>query len=297
MLKSFMTASHFSDLFKRTGNIAFSEEAARIIRETVDVVTAEELDEGKFLEVAARVNEATLIQGTKDYLSNYTHGNIEWKFKSFKLSTYFGKVFKKGGSIAFGDEAVRIARDALDATETHERSRVTQLGNLAAHLGQRYEKTREIADLEEGHRLLRTAIDIDPSESHRFAKLNNLAIGWQRAYLRTRGPKHLQEALDISQTVCESVSIDDKKRALYSNTLAIGLESLYAGSENPEHLDDLVAAFQEAVDLTPSNDPERVRRLHNLPIALGRPCSLKTQLEDINQAITLSQEVLSKYLG
>ena len=260
--------------------------------ESTSLTMDKELDEETFLKVAAKVDEATLVNGTKTFLSNYPHGSTEWKFKSFKLSSYFGSLFKKSGNLVFGDEAVRIAREALDATQANDPSRATQLGNLAAHLGQRYEKTREVADLDEGLGLLRLAIDLDPNESDRYAKLNNLAINRQKTYLRTKDPKHLREAVNISRAVCESVLVHDSKRPAYLKTLANGLDTLYAVSEDLEDLDGVIEAFWEALSLISSDDPKKAEYLHSLAVALGRRYSAKGIPKDIAEAITISEKAI-----
>ena len=255
-----------------------------------------ELNEEAFVRLAAITDDDLIIQTTKTFLDKYLPGSIERTFKAYKFSTYFNTLYEKKGSLIFLDEAVRLARDALNDLPSDHPSRATLLGNLAAYLGRRYDKSREISDLEEGLQLLHTATAMSTDEHDKSAMLNSLVIMNERLYSRTGSIKYLLESVRIAREVCGIVKSDDPRRVHYLNSLASSLQSLYRETKDFKDINDSVTALQEAVKLDPSIGPARLRRLVNLANCLTYQYEQTKTLQDLNEAIIAAQEAVDNAL-
>ncbi|KAH8661816.1 hypothetical protein BGZ61DRAFT_316863, partial [Ilyonectria robusta] len=76
--------------------------------------------------------------------------------------TRLGYRYSRTGAMADLDEAIRLGREAIDATPLDHPARAGWLNNLGNHLRSRYSRTGAMADLEETIRLGREAIDATP---------------------------------------------------------------------------------------------------------------------------------------
>ncbi|KAJ3454621.1 hypothetical protein MRS44_013221 [Fusarium solani] len=98
------------------------------------------------------------------------------------------------------EEAIRLTREAIDATPLDRPDRAMFLNNLGTRLCDRYSRTATMADLEEAIRVGREVIDATPpdhpSRDHpsRAGWLNNLGVRLVYRYSRTRATADLKEA-------------------------------------------------------------------------------------------------------
>jgi tetratricopeptide (TPR) repeat protein len=76
------------------------------------------------------------------------------------------------------EEAIRVFREAVEATPPGSPNRPAILNNLGEGLFRRYERTGRLEDLEEAIRVFREAVEATPPGSlHRPMFLNNLGNG------------------------------------------------------------------------------------------------------------------------
>ena len=67
------------------------------------------------------------------------------------------------------EEAIRVARQAVDVTPKNHSNLAAWLNNLGNKLGRRYECTGKMEDLEEAIQMARQAVDVTPKDHPNLA--------------------------------------------------------------------------------------------------------------------------------
>ena len=83
--------------------------------------------------------------------------------------------YERTGKMEDLEEAIRVARQAVDVTPEDHPDLAGRLNNLGLKLQRRYERTGKMEDLEEAIRVARQAVDVTPEDHPDLAgRLNNL---------------------------------------------------------------------------------------------------------------------------
>ena len=254
------------------------------------------VSEEHFVRVLAGLDKDHGVRLARHLVDNVSPGDSAGRIATEnRLAVYFGSLYQRTGEIVYLDEAIRLTRDALEASSLDSPRRVWLLINLAGHLGYRYERNRAIVDLEEESQLLQTAIDSAPlNNPDRHAQLSNLATHYGRRHLRTQSIKDLQEAIKIGQEAVDISPADHPSRAEYLNNLATSLNTLWTETQDDNDIEKAAKTSQEAVDATAIADPKRAHRLHNLSVILSRRYAITAEMTDLERAIQMSEEAVKK---
>src|SRR5204862_200408 len=99
------------------------------------------------------------------------------------------------------EEAIQVAREAVDAAPQDHPDRTAQLNNLGIRLGDRYSRTGAMDDLEEAIQVAREAVDATGQDHpDRAGRLNNLGIQLGNRYSRAGAMDDLNEAISCYQS-------------------------------------------------------------------------------------------------
>ncbi|PQE18220.1 TPR domain-containing protein [Rutstroemia sp. NJR-2017a WRK4] len=191
------------------------------------------------------------------------------------------------------DEAIRIGREAVDATPEDHLARTARLNNLGRHLSDRYSRTGVMNDLEEAIRIGREAVDTIP-EDHiaRAGLLNNLGNRLGDKYSRTGAMSDLEEAIRIGREAVDATPEDHPARATMLYNLGSRLSNRYSRTGVMNDLEEAIRIGREAVDTTPEDHPDRAKMLHNLGNLLGDRYSRTGAMNDLEEAIRIGREVV-----
>ncbi|KAH7191136.1 CHAT domain-containing protein [Fusarium oxysporum] len=213
--------------------------------------------------------------------------------------------FQKTADVSHIDLAVEAAHLGLTVipdtschlTEDHP-NRAAWLNNLGNKLERRYERTGEMADLEEAIRTARQAVDSAPDDyPNRAAWLNNLGNKLERRYERTGEMADLEEAIRIARQAVDSTPGDHPNRAAWLNNLGNKLERRYERTGEMADLEEAIRIARQAVASTPDDHPGRAGRLNNLGNKLERRYERTGEMADLEEAIRIARQAVDSTPG
>lgn len=138
--------------------------------------------------------------------------------------------------------AMRVSRKAVRLTARDSAQRSIRVVNFAAALFDNYTRSRSVRYLDEGIRLLRSALpSISLDDPSRIACLNNLGLLFETRHSRRLTAADLKEARDLFREVASSPLAQPRAACL----AALAWGRLTNG-------EDTVDAFRRALDLLPS---------------------------------------------
>nr|KMM72245.1 hypothetical protein CPAG_08542 [Coccidioides posadasii RMSCC 3488] len=167
------------------------------------------------------------------------------------------------------------------------------LNSYANRLRDRFERTGQIALLEEAIQLEQEAVDQtardDPS---RAMYLNSLSVQLGARFKRMGETSDLEKAIQLGQEAVDCTPHDHPMRAVYLNSLSVMLEGQFERTDAMSYLDEAIQLEQEAVDCTACNDSNRAGYLSNLSKQLGNRFKRTGRRSDLEKAIQLGQEAV-----
>ncbi|KAL8299200.1 hypothetical protein RB593_009192 [Gaeumannomyces tritici] len=191
------------------------------------------------------------------------------------------------------EEAIRVGREAVDATPLDHPNRAGRLNNLGNHFGDRYSRTGTMADLEEAIRLGREAVDATPLDhSDRAAIQNNLGVRLSNRYSRTGTMADLEEAIRLNREAVDATLLNYPDRARWLNNFGNYFGDRYFRAGAMADLEEAIRFGRKAVDATPLDHPGRAALLNNLGIRLGNRYSRTGTMADLEEAIRLGREAV-----
>ncbi|KAI3571792.1 TPR domain-containing protein [Fusarium oxysporum f. sp. albedinis] len=183
------------------------------------------------------------------------------------------------------EEAIRMAREAIDALAPDDPDRGGWLINLGIRLSNRYSRTRAVADLEEAIRVTREAIGGNPLDHpNRAGWLNKLGNRLASRYSRTGAMSDLEEAIRVGQEAIDATPLDHPNRAAWLINLGKCLNDRYLRTADMADLEEAIRVGREAIDATPLDHPDRATFLNNLGVDLGNRYSRTGAMADIKEA-------------
>ena len=111
------------------------------------------------------------------------HSDLAGRFNN--LGSNLQRQYEREGSIEDLENAIRVARQAVDVTPEDHPDLAAILNSLGVTLGRRYERTGKMEDLEEAIQVARQVVDVTP-EDHPdlIGWLNNLGTKLESRYER-----------------------------------------------------------------------------------------------------------------
>ncbi|EXK77477.1 hypothetical protein FOQG_17819 [Fusarium oxysporum f. sp. raphani 54005] len=146
------------------------------------------------------------------------------------------------------EEAIRMAREAVDATPLDHRDRAGFLHNLGLRLGDRYSRTGAMADLEEAIRLTRESIDATPLDHpDRTGRLNTYGSHLGDRYSRTGALTDLEEAIRLTREAIDATPLDLSHSAMFLSNLGLRLSDRYSRTGAMADLEEAKECFLAAL--------------------------------------------------
>ncbi|MFJ3085991.1 CHAT domain-containing protein [Streptomyces sp. NPDC086838] len=258
-----------STLFERTGDPGHLEEAVRHGRAAVDATPRRH---------PRRAGRLTNLGGALARL----HGEI-------------GEADSPHGD---GSELLRAAvvceREAVALTPVGEPKRPQYLNNLSSALQRVFERTGQVAVLEEAAAAARESVDLSGRDDPNLSMyLTNLGGAFRALYLRTNHMVLLEEAVRAERRAMVLVPEGHPRRAGHLNNLASSLQVLWMRTERPGLLDEALDVQREAVRATPAGHPARAGRLIGLVSLLRLRYDLTERMEVLQEAVKLAREALT----
>ncbi|EXL64729.1 hypothetical protein FOPG_19016 [Fusarium oxysporum f. sp. conglutinans race 2 54008] len=191
------------------------------------------------------------------------------------------------------EEAINVAREAVNTIPYDHPGRATSLNNLGIRLTNRYERTGAMADLEEAIDVTREAIKATP-EDHpgRTTKLNNLGILLPDRFSRTRAITDLEEAIRVTREAIKAIPEDHLYRSSLLSNLGRQLTNRYRYTGAMADLEEAIDVTREAIKATPEDHPGRAGLLSNLGVQLGDRFSRTGAMTDLAEAIRVTREAI-----
>ncbi|KAH7014620.1 CHAT domain-containing protein [Microdochium trichocladiopsis] len=191
------------------------------------------------------------------------------------------------------EEAIRVGREAIDATTLDHPDRPGRLNNLGIRLRDRYLRTGAMADLEEAIRVGREAIDSAPSDHPDRAMLtNNLGTYLGNRYSRTGAMADLEEAIRTGQEIIDTTPPNHPSRAMFLNNLGNRLGHRYSRTGEMTDLEEAIRVTREAIDTAPSDHPNQAGWLNNLGTHLANKYSRAGAMSDLEEAIRVGRAAI-----
>ncbi len=175
------------------------------------------------------------IQFARDAISRANGSNLSWPRT---LSIFLLRRFEKTAKIVDLDEAIRIARKALESTLPDSPSYAAYSSTLGVQLWKRFEHTGKPADLDEAIAMTEKAVESSLPNDHNYPLyLNHLGIVLQRRFTQTGETATLDKAITMAGQAAE---YDHPDRAAFLNTLGKMLEQRSNSIGNMADLDKAI---------------------------------------------------------
>ncbi|KAK8855360.1 CHAT domain-containing protein [Apiospora arundinis] len=191
------------------------------------------------------------------------------------------------------EEAIQVARQAVETTPEDHPNRAGWLNNLGNRLSNRYSRTRAMADLEEAIQTGRQAVEATPEDHpNRVVILNNLGLHLGNRYSRTGAMADLEEAIQIARQAVEATPENHLDRAAILNNLGLHLGDRYSRTGGMADLEEAIQSARQAVEATPEDHPDHAGWLNNLGLQLGNRYSRTGIMADLEEAIQIARQAV-----
>ncbi|KAF9630330.1 Tetratricopeptide-like helical protein [Lasiodiplodia theobromae] len=170
-------------------------------------------------------------------------------------------IYKSFDELEVLDRLILARRHVLEeSTKRDDPERWRDMDDLERGLYQRFEKTGNIADLQE-------------------------ALPLAKAVL-------LDEAIEAYRTALASTYLSNDDRAMISSNLAIALQARYETSGAAEDIEEAVSKARDSVSWTAAQSNQRAVRLNGLGTSLSCLYNRFERLENLNEAIDCAREAV-----
>ncbi|KAL2136726.1 hypothetical protein VTI74DRAFT_1767 [Chaetomium olivicolor] len=205
--------------------------------------------------------------------------------------------YERTGEMADLEEAIGIAKQAVELTPHDYPDRAGRLNSLGNKLQSRYERTGEMADLEEAIGIARQVVGSTPNDyPDRAGWLNNLGITLQLRYKRTGEMADLEEATGIARQVVGSTPNDHPDRARYLYSLGSKLESRSERTGEVANLEEASLCLHNAWHCQTSFPFDRIRAAAGCLALLAAQAKIDTAIQLGQGIIDLLPAVNTKLL-
>ncbi|GGM46718.1 tetratricopeptide repeat protein [Dactylosporangium sucinum] len=190
------------------------------------------------------------------------------------------------------DRAIRLYEQAAAASPDHDAALPGWLDHLGRARFRRYQRTRDVTDLDREVEALRRAIAATAhGTADRSARLNRLAGAITlRARLLDR-PADAREAVDLARRAVEMVPAGDPRHARYLNTLGGAWLYRFEATYELSDVDAALDALQGAAGGLPDGDPLWAGRQRQLAEAWLARASVTAAVPDIDRAIEVFERI------
>ncbi|KAI5460955.1 CHAT domain-containing protein [Mariannaea sp. PMI_226] len=157
-------------------------------------------------------------------------------------------------------------------------------------LGLRYERTKEMRDLEEAIQTARRAVELTPDNHPLYAIMwNNLGTKLEMRYQQTKHIRDLEETIQAARQAVESTFDGHPNQAACLNNLGSILENRYERTREINDLKEGVEFARRSLELTPHDYADRATCLNNLGCMLANLYERTGESRDLEEAISVAR--------
>ncbi|KAK0611676.1 CHAT domain-containing protein [Immersiella caudata] len=197
------------------------------------------------------------------------------------------KNYQQNGHLEDLKEAIRNLQQALKLGGAYFEPGI--LSNLGAMLGQLFEHTGSIDDLNRAVDFTTMAVDATPqNDPDRAGYLINLGSWLGTRFDRTGSIDDLNRAVDIATMAVDTTPQDHPGRASYLNNLGNLLSKRFYRTGSMDDLNHAVNIATMAVDAIPQHHPDRAGYLNNLGSRLGTQFGRTGSINDLHHAVKIT---------
>ncbi|KAF5593193.1 30S ribosomal S17P protein [Fusarium pseudocircinatum] len=171
----------------------------------------------------------------------------------------------------------------------------TSLGNLAVLLQLRYQRSRELSDLEESTQLSQQALNTMPNNyPDRSRHQHDIGIKLARKFTITNAMKDLDDGIQSLREAVDSTPKSHPYRAVFLHSLANAL--IQKGSEtfDGDGVDEWISVAKEALQATPESHPDRGELLYGLGLGLLAAHATGKNPSGIDESIPCFEEAIKQ---
>ncbi|KAF5523748.1 hypothetical protein CGCA056_v005567 [Colletotrichum aenigma] len=200
--------------------------------------------------------------------------------------------FEKSKKLDDLDEAIAVARMALEATPLHHPKRIENLKNIGLGLRHRFSLTQEIADNDATISHSRDALENTPTGPDRELFLQHLAQGLEVRFLLVGAVADLEKAMGFTKELISILGENNPRNVRRLNVLGSMYGLKFGRTQALEDIESGIRVGRLMVKLTPYNDKYLADRLLNLATNLNHRARSTKDARDLDEAISLGQEAL-----
>ena len=202
--------------------------------------------------------------------------------------------FEQRGAISDLDEALALARNALELRPQGHPHRAISLGIIALYLHARFEQLGILSDLEEALALERNALELY-SQGHpdRVDSLDNLASSFYARFTQLETLSDLDEAITLARDASELYPEGHPDRVLSLRNIAFYLHTRFMKLGTLSDLDEALALQRNVLELLPPDHPDRANSLSTITNHLHDRFTQLGMPTDLDEALTLEHDALA----
>ena len=172
------------------------------------------------------------------------------------------------------------------------------LTNLGTTLQTRFERTGDLAALDEAIELCRRAVAATaPGHPDRAARLSNLGGVLHGRFVRTGSTPDLDQAITADREAIEELPAGHPDRVRIQSNLAVLLRARFGRTGQSADLEAATAVARQAVEDVPGDHPSRARYLANLGIVLWTGYEHTAVLADLDEAAAVLRQAADAVPG
>jgi len=183
------------------------------------------------------------------------------------------------------NQAVMLARQALDQMPATDPDRPDRIATLAQQVRKRYEARSDHSDLAWLVELSKAAVtESAPGEPDLPWWLSALGGALRMRYAAEGEPADLNDAVQTFRKAVDLATARHTDLAPHENNLAVALSDRYDGTGQLNDLDGAIEMARRAVDRTPPGHPDHGMYLANLAVFLSDRYDHAGSLADLDEA-------------
>jgi len=200
-----------------------------------------------------------------------------------------------GGQLRELDEALSIARQALDLQSPLHSLRSESINNLAAALRARFRQGGQHCDLNEAILLDKQALELRSSPHPlRSESLNNLGVDLWERFIQSGQQSDLNEAISLYRQALELRPPTNPHRPDTLNNLALALLILFWQGNEQNDFDEAISLARQALELLAPSHPNQSDSIDIFAFALWTKVELGGgQKSDLDEAISMHRQALN----
>ncbi|KAI3326065.1 CHAT domain-containing protein [Xylariaceae sp. AK1471] len=282
--------------FLETRDVAYLEEAARLVQQAIGESTTE--PEGTEDYKEDDVEELIDIRDITQFIRQTAEADPEthknWAGPLSLLTVALSDRQTRTGTIADVEEIIRSSRILIDTPAENDIDYARYLTNLAYGLHSRYSIIGAMSDLKAAIRVTQQIVNIIPKDHLLFRhSLHNLALYLGERFLRDGAMGDIDEAIQLVQKALDATPIlDSSGRSKVLSNLGTRLHHKYLKTGVISEVERAVEATQQAVDAIPKDDPSRTELLSNLGLQLRSKYNATREIVDLEQGIQVTEQAL-----